>query len=90
MDAKRDTHEIYVSEESGWQDTYEVLVCLDCQKSVTRQARRDGSRDEWDEIDPRMRKDNRRDEYWQLVKQRTLSYIKQKDALNGIVVKIES
>ena len=89
LDAERDTHQIYVSEESGWVNTYEVLVCLDCQNSLTRQSRRDVSRDEWDEIDPRKRKDKRRDEYWQLVTQRALQYIKQGHALNGIVVKIE-
>ena len=89
LDAERDTHKMYVSEESGWVNTYKVLVCLKCQDSLGRQSNRDVSRDDWEEIDPRMRRDNRNDEYWQLVKQRTLSCINQKDALDRVVVKME-
>ena len=89
LDAKRDRHEIYILEDSGWWDTYEVLVCPGCQASLTRGADRDVSRDENDELHPRMGEEVKKGEYWQLVTQRALQVIKQERALNGMVVKIE-
>ena len=55
------------------EETYGVVVCLGCNESLWKAARRGWGHDDWEDMDPKMWREENKTEFYALLKQRVMA-----------------
>ena len=66
----REAYTLQIGEDRA---TYGVVVCLGCNESLWKAARRNGERDVWEDMDPQMWREENVREFYALLKQRVMA-----------------